>query len=288
MRKLAVAMALASTALASPALAADDAWYVGVEGGVMIVEDLSLDIGAAPDAASMDHETGYDIGGFVGYDFGGFRAEVEVGYRQAESDGVNIAQGGIPGNAGANTAIFGRRNTNGQASALSFMLNGLFDFGKDDGIQAFAGGGVGVARVDMEGRVNANGPGVWNDSDTGFAWQLLAGIRAPLSDSWDVGLKYRYFNVPDISIVDPLGRALDTKLNSHSLLGSITRIWSQPTPKRRSPSARSCAASRLSGCRVASITTKSLPAPCILVKRNFIGRLSPALSTAKAHPQAGS
>ena len=33
----------------------------------------------------------------------------------------------------------------GSTSALSFMLNGLLDFGEDDGIQGFIGGGVGVA-----------------------------------------------------------------------------------------------------------------------------------------------
>ena len=40
MRKLAVTLALATTALSTPALARDDAWYVGVEGGAMLVEDI--------------------------------------------------------------------------------------------------------------------------------------------------------------------------------------------------------------------------------------------------------
>jgi len=44
MRKLAIAMALASTALASPALARDNSWYVGVEGGFLIVEDSQWDV----------------------------------------------------------------------------------------------------------------------------------------------------------------------------------------------------------------------------------------------------
>ncbi len=42
MRKLAVAMALASAALASPALARDNSWYVGVEGGALLVEGYAL------------------------------------------------------------------------------------------------------------------------------------------------------------------------------------------------------------------------------------------------------
>ncbi|HEX5535627.1 MAG TPA: flagellar motor protein MotB, partial [Sphingobium sp.] len=40
MRKLALAAALATTALASPAFARDDAWYIGAHGGGMIVEDI--------------------------------------------------------------------------------------------------------------------------------------------------------------------------------------------------------------------------------------------------------
>ena len=86
MRKLALAMALASTAIATPALARDDAWYVGVEGGVMIVEDLDLDIGTTANAATVDHDYGYDFDAVIGYDFGGFRAEAEVGYKGADLD----------------------------------------------------------------------------------------------------------------------------------------------------------------------------------------------------------
>jgi OOP family OmpA-OmpF porin len=83
MRKLAVALALASTALATPALARDDSWYVGVEGGAMIVEDIDFDITTAagvttPNAGTVDHDYGFDADGIIGYDFGMFRAEAEV------------------------------------------------------------------------------------------------------------------------------------------------------------------------------------------------------------------
>ena len=43
MRKLAIGLALASTALASPALARDGQWYVGVEGGALLVEGRGID-----------------------------------------------------------------------------------------------------------------------------------------------------------------------------------------------------------------------------------------------------
>ena len=86
MRKLAVAMALASTALATPALARDNSWYVGVEGGALLVEDSNFDIGALSGAAKIDHHYGYDVDGVIGYDFGGFRVETEVGYKNSTVD----------------------------------------------------------------------------------------------------------------------------------------------------------------------------------------------------------
>jgi outer membrane protein OmpA-like peptidoglycan-associated protein len=224
MRKLVIGMAMASTALTSPAVAREGQWYIEGTGGVMLVEDQAIDVGAAADNAAANYDTGYDFGASVGYDFGAFRLEAETSYRAADLGDVQAGTLGLALNPvqGGFSTFTGTREALGEANALSFMLNGLFDFGSDDGFQAFAGGGIGVARVDMDGRVNANGPGVWNDSDTGLAWQLLAGVRAPLSDSWDVGLRYRYFNVPTVNLVDPLGRDLETKFNSHSLLGSIT------------------------------------------------------------------
>ena len=195
MRKLAISLALASTALASPALARDDQWYVGVDGGAMIVEDLSLDIGTLQNAASVDTNKGFDVGGVVGYDFGGFRMESEVSYRQADA------------------------KSSGNASALSFMVNGVLDFGEDDGIQGFVGGGAGVARVDVQTVLAA--PAFLDDSDTGFAWQALAGVRTPLSKNWDAGLKYRFFNASNVNLVDRLGRASNTRFRSHSIMASV-------------------------------------------------------------------
>jgi outer membrane protein OmpA-like peptidoglycan-associated protein len=233
MRKLAIGLALASTALASPALARDDQWYVGVDGGAMIVEDLDLDIGANNNAASIDADKGYDFGGVVGYDFGGFRLESEVSYREADLDTTRVSAGGIPQTAGTAVAN-GNFTTAGDANALSFMVNGLLDFGDDDGIQGFVGGGVGVARVDVQNILAS--PSWLDDSDTGFAWQALAGIRAPLSDSWDVGLKYRFFNAPGVDLVDRLGRDVSTRFRSHSIMGSlIYNFGGAPEPVEVAP-----------------------------------------------------
>jgi OmpA-OmpF porin, OOP family len=230
MRKLAIGLALASTALASPSMARDGQWYVGVDGGAMIAEDLNLNIGAAPIAATADTDTGYDFGGVVGYDFGGFRLESEVGYREADLTAFSSSVAAIPAGAGPGLATSGVKATNGDANALSFMVNGMLDFGDDDGLQGFVGGGVGVARVDVQQIFAA--PSWLDDSDTGLAWQAIAGIRAPISDSWDVGLKYRFFNASKVDLIDRLGRDVKTRFRSHSLMGSIVyNFGGEPAPE---------------------------------------------------------
>jgi OmpA-OmpF porin, OOP family len=219
MRKLAVGLALASTALASPSMARDGAWYVGVDGGAMLVEDLDLDIGAAPIEAIADTDTGYDFGGVVGHDFGGFRLEAEVSYREADLTNTSGTTPFLPVAGSPPFFSAGSYASAGDANALSFMLNGMFDFGADDGIQGFVGAGIGVARVDVHNVVSA--PRWLDDSDTGLAWQAIAGVRAPISDSWDVGLKYRFFNASNVDLVDVRGRDVSTRFRSHSLMGSL-------------------------------------------------------------------
>ena len=219
MRKLAIGLALASTALASPSMARDGQWYVGVDGGAMLVEDLDLDIGAAPIEGTANTDTGYDFGAVVGYDFGGFRLEAETSYRETDLRSFASSISAIPGGAAATLATPGLKPTGGDANALSFMLNGMLDFGDDDGLQGFVGAGAGVARVDVQQVYG--GPSWLDDSDTGFAWQAIAGVRAPLSDSWDVGLKYRFFNAANVDLVDRLGRDVSTRFRSHSIMGSL-------------------------------------------------------------------
>jgi len=221
MRKLVIGMALASTAIASPTLARDGAWYVELDGGPMIVEDIEFDVAGANNAVVTDNHKGFDFGGIVGYDFGAIRLEAEASYREAELEALTSNAALIPSTA-TGTAPSGTYAAGGDASALSFMLNALADFGPDDGLQGFIGGGVGVARTKFDGAtIRLSGPGYLDDSDSGFAWQLLAGVRAPLTDSIDVGLKYRFFNTADLDLVDTRGRDTTTKWRSHSLLGTI-------------------------------------------------------------------
>src|ERR687891_610502 len=99
MRKLAIAVALASTALATPAFARDNSPYVGVEAGGMIVEDqdfdysdptLTNDDGVLDNSYIVNYKTGFDVDLIAGYDFGVVRLEGELAYKRAGVDGINV------------------------------------------------------------------------------------------------------------------------------------------------------------------------------------------------------
>ncbi|HBQ54308.1 MAG TPA: flagellar motor protein MotB, partial [Erythrobacter sp.] len=60
-----------------------------------------------------------------------------------------------------------------------------------------------------------------DDSDSGLAYQALAGIRAPLTDSIDVGLRYRFFRATEVELVDLGGNTLEDDFTSHSLMGTL-------------------------------------------------------------------
>ena len=217
MRKLVLGVALASTAMATPALARNDAWYVEANAGAMTVENIENLTGSGQ-VGVMDTRTGYDFGGIVGYDFGGFRLESEVSYRRAEEKTYDTGALVLP------DSQFG-----GGAEALSFMVNGLLDFGPDDGLQGFVGGGVGVSRAKIA-VISRFAPSNISDSDTGFAWQALAGVRAPLSSAVDVGLRYRFFNQDHIDLVNASSTNVRTRIRSHSLMGTLTYNFGGAAP----------------------------------------------------------
>ena len=234
MKAIIIGLVLASTALASPALARDGAVYIELNGGVMKLEDIEFDIGGVNNAVEIETDDyGYDFGGIVGYDFGFFRLEGEVGYRGIDQDEVTSTVR-VP-SVGINPLIgaIGSNPSAGDLKALSFMANALVDIGDDDGLQFFVGAGAGYAKVDVKSSIRAGGPGFLDDDDGGFAYQGLAGIRAPVTDTIDAGIKYRYFKVENVGLDDTFGRPVDADWTSHSLMGTIAYNFggAEPMPE---------------------------------------------------------
>ena len=233
MRKLAIAVALASTGLATPAVARDHSPYVGVEGGVLFVEDMDVDYDDGvldlANAVTVTHNTGFDVDVIAGYDFGMLRLEGELGYKRA---GVNqlrldpLISGGGPSD---------NFDASGRGRALSAMINLLLDFGDDDGLSGYAGAGVGLASVKYSAATDTPfGPLAFSDTDSGIAWQGILGLRYAVGSNIDVGLKYRFFNVPNLKFgsddTQRLPIDLDGRWRSHSIMASLIYNFAAPPP----------------------------------------------------------
>lgn len=224
MRKLAIVAALASSAIAAPALARDGAWYVSVDGGGLFVEDIHYKLPNAQ-SARLGNKAGYDVDANVGYDFGPFRVEGEAAYKS--SNNKNFSVSGPNGGSSKN---------HGSTDVLSFMLNGMFDFGgKNDGVSGFIGGGVGVARVALDHYSIGGGRSFANDNDAHFAWQVIAGIRKPITKMIDFELKYRFFNVNGLNFRTTDMGNMSGRYRSHSALAGLVFNFGEPKAAQPAP-----------------------------------------------------
>jgi opacity protein-like surface antigen len=241
MRKYLVSAAIAAIALSSPAVARDNSGYVGVEAGLWLPRDQDADVNVFYDtvnapggiagtpagpsdfsfnnAFGLDYKKGYDIGAFGGYDFGMFRVEGEIGWKHANNDKfevdstfVNTLNADLnrpstapdPGAPGLPAISDSDVSLDESIGVLSFMLNGLLDFGDQDGFSFQAGGGVGWARAKL-----------FSDKDSAVAWQGILGASYALSPNIDIGLRYRYFVTGSLKFQD-LG-AIGLQGNPNSL-----------------------------------------------------------------------
>lgn len=234
MTLIAAVIASATLTVAAPAAARDKEWYVGVDGGLLFVPEINIDIGGLRPAADARQDVGFDVDAIVGYDFGAFRLEAEVGYRESRlSSYRSLVPIPVEAPAFAPAGIYS--SPAGRTSALSFMVNGLVDFGDDATISGFVGGGVGVARVKLsEYRVRDTAAFLDTEQDV-FSFQGIAGVRVPVSDHIDLGLKYRYFQTAPIVADDRAGRMNRLGLATHSVLFGFTYNFGGPPPPPAPP-----------------------------------------------------
>jgi opacity protein-like surface antigen len=230
-------LAAAGIASAAPAAARDGSGYNGAAGGIHCPKNHhvngSVDFTdpAVPDLgdqriATFKFKKGYDDDLNAGYDFGMVRVEGELGYKRATNKSLHFDPAFLTAlsTASGGTVTDTTFDLNGHSSVLSGMVNGLLDLGGDSGFGASVGGGFGRARVKSLG-----------DSDSAWAWQLIAAVRTAVSNNIDVGLKYRYFRTGHLDFNDTLafsgvgtgtGGTLDLDagkhFSSHSLLASLT------------------------------------------------------------------
>ena len=197
------ATSLGLLALFATPAAAQDGTYVSLSGAYVLSDEVNTSIGL-----EAETDEGYAIAAAAGRSFGPIRAELEGSYRQS---GVGEARGlglTVPGD--------------GEVSALSAMANVYYSPSLQLGlVRPYIGAGAGIARFkasDVEA-VGVSGLGPVSASETGFAYQLMAGAEFPLSEAATLTAGYRYFATPDVDAsLAPFGDVTIDGLGLHELV----------------------------------------------------------------------
>lgn len=179
--------ALAAVGLLYPLSAACDetsGYYAGLYAGYGKTHDSKLRIEGYPPGTLL-FEPSYRLGGIAGYDFAGpLRVELDIAWRTAGIDGLEAPA------VGKIAAI-------GELTALSGLVNLLYEFPVEGRLQPHIGAGLGAVRLGLNDAV-VDVPGVGltpvaDDSVIVPAWQLLGGVSWPLGQTLDLTVEYRLF-----------------------------------------------------------------------------------------------
>lgn len=195
--------------------------YTGLMGGYNILQDGDTSGGTINGSANYDG--GFGVLGAVGYDYGRFnwgnlRTEIELGYRRNGADSVSGSASGV-----------GTGSASGDASAISLMLNGLWDMPVNFPVRPYIGAGIGGARVDFDNIKTSTGTFL-KDSDYQFAYQGIAGLGWEITNNWRANLDYRYFATLDPGVKHGSGTGVDTEYQNHTIMLGFAYKFSPPAP----------------------------------------------------------
>ena len=214
MKKVALGMAVAATALAGPAIARDNYAYFGADIGYADPEDHDIANNGWDDGSYILEDDGFDLGAFLGYDWGAIRTEAEISYKEFDAEGVNIGVIGAPLFDTVAPFDSGLYALAGESELTTIMANAMLDLGGNDGIGLSLG--VGAGRAMLESTFLA---APWNtylaDSDSTWAYQGIAALRIPVTTNAELGLKYKYLNTNEFSMQDSALRSYETELAVH-------------------------------------------------------------------------
>ena len=81
------------------------------------------------------------------------------------------------------------------------MANAWYEF-PIGGISPYVGGGIGWARSTFKGDyISGLTREPFDFDNSGFAWQLGAGVNFPIKPGVSMGLGYRYFRGPEVTVL---------------------------------------------------------------------------------------
>ena len=189
--------------------------YIGGAGGA----DFAIDAKASAPAGSnkVKYDTGYTGLLNLGYGFGAFRAELEGAYLANDVNGTRGAALANPG---------------GRTRTWAAMVNGFYDINTGTAFTPYIGGGVGAGftNASLTGtRPAGSAVGLYNGSDTTFAYQGIAGVSYALSQNLSLTTDYRYFATTDAEIKSA-GTKWKVENANHIVTVGLRWSFGAPTP----------------------------------------------------------
>lgn len=141
---------------------------------------------------NFDLDNGLTLGGGIGvYSgfLGGSRFEIE-GFQTTNENGfLSFDSFELPANL--------------EVETMAVMFNMLKEIPLGHtGSTAYFGGGVGYATTSLHGDIDTIG---YDDEDAGFAWQLIAGVDFPVTESLSLFTQYAYRVMADQTFVTNFG-----------------------------------------------------------------------------------
>ncbi len=193
MKKSILLAALFAGLSATPAMA---------EGKPYVSGSVALTIPGDVEYSNADlskFKTGEALSLALGYNFKPVRTEIAVGYQLNAFDKEYLAAYNETNDYAWD--INGNNLKNFNLKALTALANCYYDIQSKSDVMPYVMGGMGIANLDSgDGWVN----------DTGFAWQLGAGVGIKASEKVTVDIGYRYLKTNGLKDVD------GEKVNWHS------------------------------------------------------------------------
>lgn len=174
--------------------------YVSGQFGMAFL--TNSDISVPPVTGTIESDPGFATGFAGGYNFGMFRMEGEIGYQVNDIDKTSLCVGGI--------CVSGL-SSSGDVKALSFLVNGYFDFVNKTAFTPYITAGIGAARLEVND-FEVLGIRMGDSNDTVFAYQVGAGIAYTVNKNFTIDLKYRYF-----ATADPKFDDIEAEFASHNV-----------------------------------------------------------------------
>jgi opacity protein-like surface antigen len=155
--------------------------YMSGNIGFAMASDSDLTDSTVPGiTVNIEFDTGLLFGAALGYDFNRFRVEGEISYQKNDIDKI-----------GALGVFF---EATGDATALSFLINGYYDFVNSSAFTPYISAGLGYAQIKFN-NLNISGSGFpdSSDDDSVLAYQIGVGVGYAVTEKVTIDVKYRNF-----------------------------------------------------------------------------------------------